>query len=847
MRRRILTLGLVATLAVPALAGTLTPERVLTLAPLPLPKPAFHDAESHGASLDDLLERPALDLALIRPHAGETVPTPAGDRTWRATRTPLDLASDDQTAREHWLAIYLRSDRWQEATLALDAPDETMLHAWLGADAVELSDADSGHEGTLELPIGVHRLVVRAVVAAGGDDGELALSLALADDVPDAALAAGVDPRRPTDIHLVLDAPRVQQALISPDGTLVALEVAARPGGGDRERWLEIRDAASGDLVTTWRGLEARDVAWAPDGRRLSYVLRDDDVADIWLHDLDRGTSTALARGLEDLGRHEWAPSGEFLVYQVRVEAEKDERKVKRVKNPADRQPWHRDRSYLGMVAVPGGVHRRLTAGPISPSSWSISPQSDRLLFFLEEQDLAGGRPYFSSELWELDLDDLSAERLLAERWIGDAAYGPDPDTLLLRGSPSAFEGLGRDLPDGVQANDYGGQLYLLDRESGDARWISRDLRPDVASMWWSRDDGLIYALCTDTQFRTVHRTDPGTGAWERVATGVEYTDQFDLARHGRSAVARGTSVTTPNQVFTVDLATNRARLLHDPGADAWQDVAFGEVTYWKAPLPDGEELDGRIYWPVDHDPDERYPVIVYYYGGTSPVTVDFGGRYPKNVWAGQDYIVYVPQPSGATGYGQEFAARHVNDWGERTAWEVIESTRAFLEAHPSADPERVGCIGASYGGFLTMNVITKTDLFAAAVSHAGISSISSYWGEGLWGYAYGARALANAFPWTDRDLYVEQSALFQADRITTPLLLVHGDSDTNVPVGESDQLFTALQLLGREVEYVQIQGQDHWILDHDQRIVWNDTILAFFARYLKGRDGWWNALYPDD
>ncbi len=238
--------------------------------------------------------------------------------------------------------------------------------------------------------------------------------------------------------------------------------------------------------------------------------------------------------------------------------------------------------------------------------------------------------------------------------------------------------------------------------------------------------------------------------------------------------------------------------------------------------------------------------MIVYYYGGTSPVTVDFGGRYPKNVWTGQGYIVYVPEPSGATGYGQEFAARHVNDWGRITAMEVIEGTKAFLAEHASADPEHVGCIGASYGGFLTEYVITQTDLFAAAVSHAGISSISSYWGEGLWGYAYGARALADAFPWDRRDVYVEQSALFHADKITTPLLLVHGDSDTNVPVGESDQLFTALKLLGREVEYVQIQGQDHHILDHDQRIVWNDTILAFFAKWLKGRDGWWQAMYPD-
>ena len=171
-------------------------------------------------------------------------------------------------------------------------------------------------------------------------------------------------------------------------------------------------------------------------------------------------------------------------------------------------------------------------------------------------------------------------------------------------------------------------------------------------------------------------------------------------------------------------------------------------------------------------------------------------------------------------------------------------ASRQGLAAHPDADADKVGCIGASYGGFLTMHLVTQTDMFAAAVSHAGISSISSYWAEGYWGYGYGARALANSFPWSDPELYVGQSPLFHADAITTPLLLLHGFDDTNVPKGESDGLYIALTMLGRDVEYVQIAGQDHHILDHDKRIRWNDTILAYFDWKLKGQDGWWKSLH---
>lgn len=847
MIRRLALVGLLVVLALCAQAETVTVSNLLRLGPVPVVMPAFHDADQHGVTLKDLAGTPSLDVAVLAPNQGRKLATSAGQRTWKKTSAPVELTADDGAA-ETWFAVYLASDRWQKVTFSAEIPADAHLKLWLGHEPVSLSTGDDGaHTADLELPIGVHTLILRAVVAAEmAETWELAPQLALADETPASALEITTERRLITDIDRVLDAPRAQQVSISPDGELVAVQLSARPAGGDSQSWIEIRDADSGELVTTWRGSRARRLDWSPDGH-LTFVLPGDgEASDLWRFDVESGATERILRNIEHMGGYEWAPSGEFVIYAVQVEAEPDKRKVKRVKNPGDRQPWDRNRSYLVQAAVPEGHTRRLTAGPLSPGTWSISPDSRRLLFFLSEQDLAGGRPFYSSRLFELDLTTLEATQLLDDRWISGADYGPDDQTLLLQGSPSAFDGLGRNLPDGVQANDYGGQLYLYDRKRDEATPISKTLVPDVAGAWWSLDDGLVYAICTDTQFRNVYRCDPDQQDWQRVDTGVKYTDQFGLARQGRRAVARGTGATTPSKVFAVDLRKNEPELLDDPGRDDWQDVEFGDVTYWKAPLPDGELLDGRIYWPVDYDPGRTYPVIVYYYGGTSPVTVDFGGRYPKNVWAGQGYIVYVPEPSGATGYGQEFAARHVNDWGKRTAWEVIEATKAFVAAHPSADGERMGCIGASYGGFLTEYITTQTDLFAAAVSHAGISSISSYWGEGLWGYVYGARALANAYPWDNVDLYVQQSALFHADKINTPLLLVHGDSDTNVPVGESDQLFTALKVLGREVEYVQIQGQDHWVVDHGQRIVWNDTILAFFARHLKGRPGWWDALYAD-
>ncbi|MDW7682198.1 MAG: prolyl oligopeptidase family serine peptidase, partial [bacterium] len=169
------------------------------------------------------------------------------------------------------------------------------------------------------------------------------------------------------------------------------------------------------------------------------------------------------------------------------------------------------------------------------------------------------------------------------------------------------------------------------------------------------------------------------------------------------------------------------------------------------------------------------------------------------------------------------------------------------LDAHQFVDRNRLGCIGASYGGFMTMLIQTKTDIFSAAIAHAGISMIPSYWGEGYWGYLYSAVATANSFPWNRRDIYVEQSPLFHADKISTPLLLLHGSADTNVPPGESIQLFTALKLLGKTVELIEVKDQNHTIMTHSYRKKWTKTILAWFDKWLKDQPQWWDDLYPTE
>ncbi len=145
----------------------------------------------------------------------------------------------------------------------------------------------------------------------------------------------------------------------------------------------------------------------------------------------------------------------------------------------------------------------------------------------------------------------------------------------------------------------------------------------------------------------------------------------------------------------------------------------------------------------------------------------------------------------------------------------------------------------------MTMLLTTRTDMFGAAVSHAGISSISSYWGEG--NFASSAAATAKSYPWNRPDIYIDQSPLFAADKVVTPLLLLHGAIDNNVPPGESEQMYTALRVLGKEVEYIRIDDELHWILQCDRRQRWSESIAARFDKHLKDDAAWWRHLWPED
>ena len=698
-----------------------------------------------------------------------------------------------------------------------------------------------------------HTVVIKYLTRknASSDKKSIKLTVTAANGAP---LSVGdATAKRAYNIYDVICAPNYPSVSISPNGKFIVVRKTWVDRKGNNHSISELRNSQTNRLMATFE----ESVKWMPSSNKLYFTQKSSDssIAGEEKQDgtLQLITINPLTMEREVLASHlpegwfQFTPDEKTLIYTLTTEGRKKDPQVYDVKEPEDRQPGWRERSNLAKYDLASGILQPLTFGYHNIYLMDISADSRYLLIGKSEERLTK-RPTTLNSYYRLNLNDMSVETLIEKgEFLNSAQFSPDGKSILVSASPEAFNGIGKNVEEGQTPSMIDTQLYLMTLSDKKVRPLTKDFNPNVQSVNWSKADGNIYFTAEDKYCVHLFQLNPKSGKFTLLKTPEEYIKSFSLASSAAEMAFSGQSASNADRLYKMNTKALKSQLVDDLSARELKDVELGECKAWNYVNSRGDTLCCRYYLPPHFDAAKKYPMIVNYYGGCSPTSRMFQSRYPHHVYAAMGYVVLVVNPSGATGFGQKFSARHVDTAGEGVAEDIISSTQAFCDEHAFVNRKKIGCIGASYGGFMTQYLQTKTDLFAAAISHAGISDHTSYWGEGYWGYSYSEVSMANEYPWTNKHLFVDQSPLYNADKIHTPLLFVHGTADNNVPVGESIQLYTALKLLGRPTAMVLVDGQDHHIIDYEKRLKWQNTIFAWFAKWLQDDASWWTEMYGDE
>ncbi|KKB50264.1 S9 family peptidase [Parabacteroides goldsteinii] len=733
----------------------------------------------------------------------------------------------------HLFSFYLNSDRYTKGTLEVSGP---------GSFDVYVNNKPVS--ATSELTMEPHRYeVVVKYLTADSDTCPPTLK-AIYKSKEEAKVVASLNPDKRYTSRDILEGTNFRGVSLSPNGKYVLVKYYTRLEGGKSESYAQLREAASGRILLQDKGF-IMSASWMPTSNKMYFTRTGMNGKELVTVDPTNMQEEILADNLPE-GSFNFTPDEKTLLFTIQEEGPKDGPDMLRILEPNDRLPGFRNRYFIWRYDLQSGLYEQLTFGHNSTYINDVSPDSRYLLFSTSETDYTS-LPHSSNSLYKLDLQTMAVDTLWEHaKYVNGGTFSPDGKQLLVSGSGNAFGGIGLNIREGQISNTYDGQLFLYDPATRKATALTKDFNPNVTGALWNKYDGQIYMMTEDQDYLRIYTCNPANGKIKQINASEDVVYNYSLAETAPVMYYYGQSTSNANRLYAYDLKSGKNRLIYDLSAEKLKDVKLGEVHDWNFTAEGGTTIQGRYYLPPNFDPDKKYPMIVYYYGGTSPTNRALEFSYSMHMYAAQGYVVYTLNPSGTTGFGQEFAARHVNAWGEPTADEIIRGTELFCKEHSFVNPKKIGCAGASYGGFMTQYLQTRTDLFAAAVSHAGISALSSYWGEGYWGYGYCSVANTGTYPWNNPEFFTKHSPLFNADKIKTPLLLLHGNADTNVPVGESIQMFLALKLLGKTVEFIQVDGENHGVADYKKRLEWQNTIFAWFAKWLKDEPEWWDALYPE-
>jgi dipeptidyl aminopeptidase/acylaminoacyl peptidase len=380
------------------------------------------------------------------------------------------------------------------------------------------------------------------------------------------------------------------------------------------------------------------------------------------------------------------------------------------------------------------------------------------------------------------------------------------------------------------------GTTVPLDAVSADGPAETLDLLPGLehwpTELAWAPDGSGVFITTPDHGRRPVLRADLDTGAVTRLSTDHGAYSCLCPSPDGQFLYALRSAMDSPPLVVRLDATQpGEPEFLQGPAA---QPPLPGQLDEIEAAAADGTPLRAWLVRPESARPGTPAPLLLWVHGGPYSSWNSWSWRWNPWLMAARGYAVLLPDPGLSTGYGHEFLARGHGDWGDLPFTDLMDITDAAT-ARPDLDAGRTAVMGGSFGGYMANWIAGHTSRFRAIVSHASLWALEQMFGTtdtpAEWRRQLGA-------PATQPERYAASSPNRHAAAITTPMLVIHGDKDYRVPIGEALRLWTDLaarpgHLAGSKFLY--FPDENHWVLGPGNSRIWYETVFAFLAQHVLG------------
>jgi dipeptidyl aminopeptidase/acylaminoacyl peptidase len=652
----------------------------------------------------------------------------------------------------------------------------------------------------------------------------LALIAACAGAFVQPACAGAQPPAAPSGMRTFAD------VSLSPSGDRVASVEVDQPFGPVTSRPrgpVVIRDARSGAVVTRYDPCPAcrySGLAWSRDGKALAFVAFDPAASRTTLELVQAGRVQPMASvdGVAQTPR--FSPDGSLLALMATPGAHKEtgavEAGAQQVGDIAALAVA--DEKRIGVVPVAGGEIRYVS--PADTFVYEYDWRPDGQGFVATAAKGNGDDNWWIAKLIAVDLAGGEARVIAAPALQMNAPrVSPDGRTVVFIG------GLMSDF------GSVGGDLYAVPLAGGDPIDLTPGIKATFTALAPWRAGGLE-AVLLRSERTEVAAVDPATGRvtplWSApVSTGAG-DGRVSFSADGARMAASVEDFTHAPEIWVGGPGRPFAAVTADNAALGPQ--ASARSVTWKS---DGFDVQGWLLGPLNLAPG-KHPMVVEIHGGPSAAVTpryispyDVGG-FPITDWLRKGYFVFEPNPRGSYGQGEAFTRANVRDFGGGDLRDILAGVDA-VEAQAPVDDARLGVIGHSYGGYMTMWTVTHSHRFAAAISGAGIANWVSYYGEN--GIDKWMIPFFGASAYDDPAIYEKLSPIFSIKTAITPTLIYVGERDVECPAPQSFEFWHGMQEVGAPSEFVVYAGQGHAIRDPADLADLRKRELAWFDKYLGG------------